>query len=98
MARQCPWMAEGKEGRHPPSTPGCPPAPPAPGQYPAEINTGDPQWGDQNTPRSCGGLWTRLCHGGVGREGGNAQVGFVPLTTLGSWTVISLTSRKLKLL
>lgn len=53
-------------------------------KYPVElswINTDDPQCavGDQNTPRPCGGLRTRVCHGAMGRRWGNAQVGFVPV-------------------
>lgn len=58
------------------------------------------RWRGQDSPRPCGGLWARVCHGGRWAQGELGAPGWVlvPLTKLGSRTVISLTSRKLKLL
>lgn len=110
MARSCLWMPEGKKCRHTSSTLGCLPAPPAPGQYPWRINTVggstlvtlNVQWGPRTPPDLMVGsrpgfAMGEWAEGGVMPRLGLSQL-LVPLTTLGSLTIIFLTSRKLKLL
>lgn len=70
-----------------------------------QIIVGDPRCaiGSKDTPSPRVGLWARVFHRGGGHKAGwvprlGSPLALVPLTKLGSRTVISLTSRKLKLL